>query len=373
MEKIVLETGEKPSIYIETIGRDLRLSGRESTTLEVQAPESGKLTVKEKEKRVVISCKEGCLIFLPKEARVEVGKVGGDTRVTGLSSEILMKVVGGDVRIRRSGRVTIETVGGDLSAHRMDGDLTVDRVGGDVVVQQIAGDIRLRVIGGDAIISDAHGLIDGSVGGDAIVNMHLPPDSRSSLHSGGDLFCRIPSDCSATVTVRSGGEKRVPQEAVIERTDGEATLQFGEGDASLALSSGGDLMLRTGDGEQIAPDVIVDDILKEVDLKLVEMEARFNAIGAGIYDFDADRIGERVRRAVARSQRKAEKTRFQDARKATRFEKGLNQVDIRLGNFDMPAEQATEEERLAILKMVEGGKITVDEAEMLLRALEGDA
>ena len=41
--------------------------------------------------------------------------------------------------------------------------------------------------------------------------------------------------------------------------------------------------------------------------------------------------------------------------------------------FDEAVEQATDEERLTILRMVEEGKVSVSEAESLLKALEGES
>jgi hypothetical protein len=82
MEKVILDVGETPTIIIKAIGGDLRISGRDGGQLEAQAPEKGELKVEEKKKGVEISCRSGCLLFLPKGSRIEAGDIGGDGRIT---------------------------------------------------------------------------------------------------------------------------------------------------------------------------------------------------------------------------------------------------------------------------------------------------
>ena len=94
MEKVKLEIGESPLVKITTIGGDLRLSGRDEPILEVQAPDKGKLQVNEIAEGVEISAKSGCIIFLPKDARLEAGEVGGDCRVTDLRNEFMIRTIG---------------------------------------------------------------------------------------------------------------------------------------------------------------------------------------------------------------------------------------------------------------------------------------
>jgi hypothetical protein len=96
------------------------------------------------------------------------------------------------------------------------------------------------------------------------------------------------------------------------------------------------------------------------------------------------RAADAERRAAETGRRAAEKA--QDARR--RFEervegrvKGKVNVGVGRWNWDLapkgasvsPKPQATEEERLVILKMLQEKKITADDADKLLAALEGDA
>ncbi len=370
MEKVNIELKDRRQIKIKNIGGDLRLSAWENSGFEAQASTKGKLKVKESSDGVEVECRSGCLMFLPEDARVEAENVGGDVRIKGVYGEIMIRTIGGDVSIHRVGRSSFEIVGGDVQAQRVAGDLTIDRIGGDAVVQRLAGDLRLRSVGGDLVIYEIEGIVDASVGGDTIATMDPEPSTKSAIHTGGDLSCRLPPSPSTAVTIRAGGDVQLPPSAEQETVPGGVIVKFGDSESMIELSAGGDLKLEVGESEMDYSEDMVGDILRDVDAKLAEMEARFNAMGAGMYDFDADRVGERVRRAVVRAQRKADKAR---RKSGTKTWDGDMSVAAMAQGSEEALEKAAEEERLAVLRMIENGKISVDEAETLFQALEGNS
>lgn len=371
MEKVTLEIGESPLVKISTIGGDLRLSGRDEPILEVQAPDKGKLQVDEIVDGVKICANSGCIIFLPKDARLEVGEVGGDCRVTDLRNEFMIRTIGGDLSLRRVGAATFELIGGDFQGRQIEGNLTVDRIGGDAVIQKISGDVHLRGVGGDLMLNDAAGQVNAFVGGDALVTLATPAGSHSKVQAGSDLSCRIPPESSVNVSLAAGGDLDYPS-AVEAREQGEGVaFQLGDGEAEIELTAGGDLCLQTGLRYADSAEDWVGEILTEVDAKLAEVEARFNVMGAGMYGFDANRIGERVRRAVRRAERKASgRARHKAAKNKRKLGSSFSWT---VPGSDETVESATDEERLMILRMVEEGKVSVSEAESLLKALEGDS
>jgi len=371
VEKVTLEIGESPLVKITTIGGDLRLSGREESILEVQAPDSGKLEVDEITDGVEICARAGCIIFLPKGARLEVGEVGGDCRVTDLRNEFTIRTIGGDLSLRRVGTAIFETIGGDFQGRQIDGNLTIDRIGGDAVIQKVTGDIHARSVGSDLMLDDAAGQVNVVVGGDAFVTLSAPAGAQTKVQAGSDLSCRIPPDSSVNISLSAGGDLDFPS-GVESREQGEGVaFQLGDGEADIELSAGGDLCLQTGLGHAASAEDWVGEILSEVDVKLAEVEARFNVMGKGMYGFDADRIGERVRRAVRRAERRAS---GKAKRKAEKKQRKLDpSFSWTVPGFGEPVESATDEERLTILRMVEDGKVSVSEAEALLKALEGES
>jgi len=370
MEKVKMEVGETPTVKIVAIGGDLRLTGRNDTQFEAQAPEKGSLTVDQEDDQISVACRSGCLIFLPVGAQVEVEQVGGDARVTGLTNELMMRTVGGDLSLRRVGRSTFELIGGDLYARKVAGDLTVDRIGGDAVAERVEGDVRLPAVGGDLVLHKVTGLVETAVGGDASLSLSPEAETHSIIQAGGDLTCRLPEDVSASITVQAGGDMALPSDVEREDTDQGTIIRLGDAEATIELSAGGDLWLWVGKREVDYAEDMVGSVMGELDARLVEMEARFNAIGAGMYAFDAERIGERVRRSVARAQRKAAQGRTRAERKVAKSKRGRT---VTFGTPEPQRPEVSEEERLAVLRMLEKGTISVEEAEKLLHSLGGEA
>jgi len=377
MQKERLELGAAPFVKIESIGGDLRVSGHDETYLEVQAPDSGKLSVETGDEGVQVASRSGCLIFMPRGGRIEAGEVGGDCRVTDVEGDVLLRTVGGDLSLRRVGKASFELIGGDMHARRLMGDLSVDQVGGDAVVQEVEGGIRLRMVGGDVLMGEVSGSVDIACGGDVMVGFDTPTAASSKVQAGGDLDCRVGPGASVAVTAQAGGDREVGRGFTRREGQGDVFV-LGEGEAGIELMAGGDLILRVqGEGAGYG-DFDFADVLSDMDAELAEMETKFESLAMPL-DFA---VKEKVRRAVRNARRSAHKARH-SAHKARGhkfkmdFEldplKGITFGGPGWAGFGESREQATEEERHQILRMVEQGKITVDEAEALLEALEGEA
>ena len=92
-------------------------------------------------------------------------------------------------------------------------------------------------------------------------------------------------------------------------------------------------------------------------------------------------FGERISRQVEQATRRATKQAEEAARRAGR--RGGPKVNVGMGrwNWDLSSKgvpmqskpQTSDEERMVILKMLQEKKITAEDAEKLLAALEGDA
>jgi hypothetical protein len=382
MEKVLKDVGESPTIIIQTIGGDLRVSGREGTQVEALAPEKGELKVEETKSGLEISCRSGCLLYIPRGTRIEAGDIGGDGRFTDVLGEVLIRTIGGDLSIRRLSKTTLERVGGDAQIRELEGALMIDHIGGDAVIRDIRNDVHLRRVGGDLLLGGVSGSLEALVGGDAVVDLRAEVGTQTVVQTGSDLSCRLIEDPSANVHVQAGGDLHLPVSIEDDGSAQEVDFTIGEGAAEIDLRAGGDLNLRYGTSDDAFDTDFVGDILTEVDAKLAEMEARFNAMGAGMYTFEADRIGERVRRSVRHAQRRAThaaRRAEERARRAHRkklnmkFDMDSDWPDLRFADFSQIQPEVSDEERLTILRMVEDGKISVDEAEELLKALEGEA
>jgi hypothetical protein len=84
---------------------------------------------------------------------------------------------------------------------------------------------------------------------------------------------------------------------------------------------------------------------------------------------DSEQVPYRVDRATEQARRHAEQAAEQARMRAERAERRWRRAS---GRRPAPKKQeATDEERLRVLRMVEGGKITPEQASELLVAIEG--
>src|SRR3972149_1954091 len=115
VEIVSQDVGTTPKVRLVAIGGDLRLTGREGTTLEAQAPPRGDLEVRSVAGTIEVSSRAACLIFLPEGTQVSGDAVGGDVRIAGLRGDLKLGTVGGDLSLRRVGRCEIGRAAGNLA------------------------------------------------------------------------------------------------------------------------------------------------------------------------------------------------------------------------------------------------------------------
>lgn len=354
-QRIEQEVGATPRLRILKIGGSLRLNGGEGTRLEAHADDPGGLSLQREGDIWELQAPSDCSIFVPSAVRIEIGSIGGDARVRGLSQELLLRTVGGDLELRRVAKVALEQVGGDLSAARVGGDLMADRIGGDATLTRVAGRVHLRAVGGDARIRGAQGAV-ANAAGDVIAELCPGKGWSGVLEAGGDLILRLCQEASAHVRYHAGGEIRLP---VSGPTPEKGEFVLGAAEADLELTAGADLIVSLVDRQELdAAADIEDKVFGRVEDALHQVE--FLTARAGRLAFDGEAMGRKIHRAIEGAMSRAS---------------GSARKGHPAGGWegDRGPSGAGSKERLAILRMLEAGRINVEEAEQLLHALEGEA
>jgi len=379
MESVNLEGGENPKVHITSVGGDLRLTGRGGTSVEAQAGPRGALSAREVGDGIEIACRSACLVFLPPGALVIADSVGGDVRVTGMSGDLAIGTIGGDLVLRRAGKVTLTRVGGDAVLSRVAGGLSAEWIGGDAVLQQVDGQVRLRSLGGDLVMEGDGRDVEVTAGGDARLRLTPVPGGRCVAHAGGDLACRLPDEASARLVLKAGGDLDIGAKGVTGRSGEVVTLEMGTAEALIELTSGGDLKV-SGAGKWAGADVDLSDQIRsqveaEMEAALAQVEASLEAIEGGPIGIDTDRLSRDIRRATDRAQRRAvrARVRVESSGRGEGWRDGLPRGEAFENASPAAKADASEQERLTVLRMLEQGTISVDEAEKLLQALEPGA
>jgi hypothetical protein len=418
MEELILDTPEAPVIVITRVGGDLRLAGWDQNQIQASSDDDQSLSLKAdgQSGNFTVSAEADCNLHVPRLASIRLLHVGGDAKLKNVDGSLEIKFAAGNLKLRQVGPTEAAKVGGDLSAKKIAGAMMFN-AGGDAAVGDVSGELQGRA-GGDLFVRDAGGGVRVSAGGDAQVGGNFTSGSVYEVKAGSDVICRVPPGVSARIAVRSGGDISV--DALGARIEGEARnkiVTLGSGAAEVSLSGGGDVFIST---QPVDPDnlgeigntfgrdfgVIADELASQFEQMERQINERLSQIEFnGVPGIQADKLSAHIRQEVERAMDQARRrsatlrTRVEarlDAaeQKAERqAEKQERQGDKRrktnsfIFKFDplgrppappktgvppkAPGSTVSDEERMAVLKMLEQGKISVEQAEKLLAALEG--
>lgn len=223
-----------------------------------------------------------------------------------------------------------------------------------IKIENVAGD--LSVTGWDRSEVEARG--------DEII--HEQSGNAFSFSSAGDLNLSAPRGSNLALGYVAGDVK-------IENLDGAITVSF----------VGGDALLRNLSGQVSMAGMIGGDVQME-NVGRISMGARKGGLDADLSARIRSKVDEAARRAERKMRDAEQKIRraeikIQNAERKARHGPRVN-VDTGRWKWNMApgsfppggiSEPVSDEERMTILKMLQEKKITAEEAEKLLAALEG--
>lgn len=409
-----LETGTSPDVIIKQIKGNLQVRGWERSQISVQANPQD-LDLQQDDEQIRLTCQGNCSLRLPEEASLQIECVQGNAYLKNISELLTIGEVHGSLFLRGIYAAQIESIHGDLNCKDNAGDLQIKLIHGNASVRKIQGACSLEQVKGNIDLRFVEGDINVQVQGNAHLRLGILMGNNYRVSAEGNLHCQLPQDASLKFDLTSQAKRikvRLPEGL---QTYNQPNYQFtlGDGDTPISLSSDGSLYIDAKDenweyprGPQIdisdnLPDEISLQIASQIENQInAQMEQMTQEINEQISrlsekvskadlspeetehimkqalhtsERETTRIHEKMRRAQEKLERKLEvaqrrhqhKERFPDRR-------------TRRGAY-VPAKNASveskepvsEEERLMILRMLEEKKITPEEAEDLLTALEG--
>lgn len=380
MERIELFEGQPPHIHIDNVGGHLHIRGWDRD--EIKATGDEPQVSKADDGLVHVGSSGDLSLRVPFDAIVDIANVGGDARITDVRGPLTLENVSGDLAVRDIGPLMLQNVGADLRVKRVSGPVEVEAgVGGDATVREVSGPVTLQAVGGDLYVHNVSGACCAErAGGDVVLSTDFLPGHDYRFHAGGDIVCRVPPGADVRFRIPADTELSLdtPEAEVIEGEDGDEVI-FGEGQAVIELQAGGEIRLVGEDEDYTIGIGFAQDI-----------EARINEQLAGLDEMISSQVERAVRqaeRAARKVEAKLEREAERAARRAERATRKAHKHRLHL-NFEAgvpraprsprppappapPAEPVSNEERMIILRMLEEKKISVDEAEALLAALEG--
>ncbi|MFZ0531575.1 MAG: hypothetical protein WAM09_00210 [Anaerolineales bacterium] len=419
MDKQFITTGAAPRIRLDISG-DLRLKGQDANEVVAKAETPEALAIEGQEDQVVIRCTSSCSVRVPRAAVIQVQAAHGDATIKALDGELTIDTVDGDLELRNVGVTKLGKLNGDLSAKNVDGDLSIDTVNGDVNARGMQGDFTVTgSVRGNLSLSDIGGSAQAIANGNIMLRLDPSPGHQFNFTCRGNLFCRLSAEASVEISVPKASQVMVDLPGIHASAPVQTpyALTLGEGDAKLILSADGNVVLDThapdwdmedfdidvGSEVNGMADAVSQQISQQVESHVRMIEDQLNAqlsslsmrlSAAKLSEDQARRIEVRAREASERATERAQERirRAQEklnyklaaAQRKIEFKAQARERASRHGHHTWsfgiptpptpptpPGEPVSEDERLMILHMLEEKKISMEEAEELLSALEG--
>jgi hypothetical protein len=407
----------EPSVPVRVgaVAGDLRVAGWERS--EIMAKTDGdELTLAVDGGEARVSCDENLILYLPRPAALIVESVAGDASLQAMHGSLRLGPVAGDVTMNDVGPVDADTVAGDaslrnvgaVSAKSISGDLTlrgskgacaIENIGGDASLRDVNGDLAIQNVGSDLYARSVRGSVNVNAGADVALYLEPLPGHVYNATAGDDILVRLPREANIELHivgrdaedvhvdipgVELSGESAAYDFTIGPQTDNIAKMYLTATDDLLvtcqadAWDSAADFgvgMADSGDWNippipPLPPD-FSERINRRVQAAMERAQVHIEEAGRR-----AEVAGRRTSLKMEAAMRRAEaKARAAEVRHRRGAQMNLN---ISRFNWDLiprgsaeTGQPVSDEERLAILRMLQEKKISMEEAEKLLAALEG--
>lgn len=357
-----ISAGRNPQIFIEYIGGDLSFVGWEGEDILLKGDDD-EISYTQDGDKVTVSCEDDLSLRAPKLAAVFIKRIEGDASIRGAQGAVELKSIGGDLSMRDVNSIAVETIESDFSLRGAKGDLYIKSALSDVSIRDVDGSVTLESVADDLALRDVRGSVKANVAEDVVLYVNPQPGNTYSVAAGDDILLVMPPKANVTLNL-TADEIDVEWKGIPREDDATSRMiTLGDGSAQATLNAGGDIRVtnQANAGES------------------AEDFGNFAGIG-----FDWSGFGDRISRQVEQATRRANQKAEEAARRAERAtRRAESKINLKMGrwNWDLspkgvpmpPKPQVSDEERLAILKMLQEKKITAADAEKLLAALEGNS
>lgn len=406
-----VETGKTPQIRVIDCSGDLIVQSWSETAVLIK----GDYVLEELEYGWSLSGSGDLRLTVPSAAALAFETVHGDAKIKQVTGDLSMSSIHGDLVLLGVGMLKVGEVQGDLDAKKGLGPLNMGIINGDAIIRQVDDSVALETVAGDLVLRTINGNVAvGQVMGDSNlgdvagavsvaesmrdVNLKMvngPVNIKKAagdirlkggvgkgdhnLRANGDIVVRWPLGRSLNLVAAADQiENRLPLTDLVEK-DGSLVGRIGEGETAVNLSAGGRIILKpaqaeNGKWEGYQGDAFNMNYVFDFETLGAQISAKVNeqisrvaselesAFGPDFADQMAAKFSRQTERAAAHAERAAERARRHHARYAP--------PPPRPPAPAPDANKATAAEQLKILRMVEKGAISPEEASMLLDALE---
>jgi hypothetical protein len=351
-----IRSGKTPQITIPNVAGDLSVVGWETGEVLIKADED-ELHLEQEEERWVVACEGDMVLRVPEGSTIQIGLVSGEASLRNLSGPVIFDEIRGDLSLRQVKAISGEKVMGDLTVRDAQGDLSVKNVEGDTSIRDHQGDVQLGSVSDDIAVREVKGNIEAMASEDAVLYLSPEPGTSIDVTAGENILLVLPVDADASLTLQ--GTQISMDWPGLENNQDETVreVRLGAGSARINLKAGGQVRMSSNPAAGESAD-------------------EFGNF-AGL-NFDWSGFNTNVTRQVNRTVRKSAKTlksALKQVEKAHASHTGRWSLKIKpeVQTDAAPPGPApvSNEERMVILKMLQEKKINAEQADQLLKAMEG--
>lgn len=396
---------ENPQVHVKAYG-SVQIFGIEEKEVRCEIKSPQLATLIEENGQVFVTANDSCDLQIPISSLLEIEKVMGSAKISGVKSQIdvtkvfgnlvlfdidtaIVEKVGGNFSVSKAaGRVQVEKVAGNLTVEDVD-TFICEKVGGSCQIKNVSGKLEIQKAGGKFLGESIGNLVGGTkVGGSftargiqfsgdlnvggRIKLINASFTNNQNIRAGGSIDVTLAEDQKNFIfKLRSGdGKIRIKvQEDDVEHRGGTYEYQIGQGEMMVTLASGGRVSLT----DQVdLEEEIVGDLSDQFEFE----ESAFDEMIRSRVDSATKMAEVKVKSAEIRLEQIREKLEKQ---RGIDLDFGFGESEKKVRHPETPIppvkrptgkKGATDEERLMILQMLQDKKISVEEAETLFRALE---
>ena len=385
MKQQTIQVDARVKVITGSVPGDLQVVGWERK--ELMAKTDGSQLALSGSGEVVVACDADLILYIPSEANLIIDSIGGDADLRALAGATKIDNVGGDLSLRDVGPMEIVNVGGDLSLKGSSGDFLAKSIGSDASLREVNGSVGIDKVGSDLYLRGVRGDVAINAGSDAVLYLQPKTSVKYVITAGSDVLLRLPAQLDAELVLQGGSSESIRVDLPnVEpfQEDNVRTLVLGSGLAKITVTAGDDVVVtsRADEWESMAE---FDGYARDDSYNIGSVPG----LPSDLHERINRKVQEATQRALEKSARSQERAQARADAAIRRAEGKMRAHERRtkaggvfIGQWKTnpyrtaspmpPTDQPiSDEERLTILRMLQEKKISLEDAEKLLAALEG--
>ncbi len=312
--------------------------------------------VESSDRELRVTCFDDCVFKVPQSARVYLEKSLSKVTVSEFEGQLEVRSILGSVALLGVKNFTAEKINGSCYLQDINGDMQFARVNGQLKANGISGSLSIGRLNGMLDISGFSGSLKARIEGDCRIGLATSENNAIDLRSSHHVTIYTPEDFKATYDLKSGDESisLFTDDLNLRHKERRFESQDENSTNAIKIDAAGKIEIKA------QPDYNVEPVSK-VSEKMFDLKRDLESlIKENVQNFEV-RVLEEAYRGLESAFR-----RDKPAAVASRYARPVSAVK------PTPKENH-ETETLLILKMVQDGKITPSQAEVLLNAIDKSA